>query len=39
MPTMSNLRRRAIQAKQRKVENATKREAKIVKKAQNAKKA
>jgi hypothetical protein len=38
MPTMSNLRRRAIQAKQRKIENAAKREAKVAKKAHNAKK-
>jgi hypothetical protein len=39
MPTMSNLRRRKIQATQRKTENAAKREAKIAKKAHNAKKA
>lgn len=39
MPTMSNLRRRKIQARQRKAENATKREAKIAKKDHNAKKA
>lgn len=39
MPTMSNLRRRKIQARQRKAENATKREAKIAKKEHNAKKA
>jgi len=39
MPTMSNLRRRKIQARQRKAENAAKREAKIAKKEQNAKKA
>ena len=39
MPTMSNLRRRKIQARQRKIENATKREAKIAKKEHNAKKA
>jgi hypothetical protein len=38
MPTMSNLRRRKIQARQRKAENATKREAKIAKKEHNAKK-
>ena len=35
MPTMSNLRRRAIQAKQRKMENADKRAAKIAKKEHN----
>lgn len=39
MPTMSNLRRRKIQARQRKAENAAKREAKIAKKARNEKKA
>lgn len=39
MPTMSNLRRRKIQARQRKIENATKREAKLAKKEHNAKKA
>lgn len=39
MPTMSNMRRRKIQARQRKLENATKREAKVAKKARNAKKA
>lgn len=39
MPTMSNLRRRKIQARQRKFENEKKRLAKIEKKAQNAKKA
>lgn len=39
MPTMSNLRRRKIQARQRKLENAEKRAAKIAKKANNAKKA
>lgn len=39
MPTMSNLRRRKIQARQRKAENAVKRQAKIDKKARNAKKA
>lgn len=37
MPTMSNLRRRKIQARQRKAENAAKREAKIAKKEHNAK--
>ncbi len=37
MPTMSNLRRRAIQAKQRKMENADKRAAKIAKKEHNKK--
>lgn len=37
MPTMSNLRRRAIQAKQRKMENADKRAAKIAKKERNKK--
>ena len=35
MPTMSNLRRRKIQATQRKLQNATKRAAKIAKKARN----
>lgn len=39
MPTMSNLRRRKIQARQRKVENAEKRAAKVAKKERNAKKA
>lgn len=39
MPTMSNLRRRKIQARQRKIENAAKRSAKIAKKERNAKKA
>lgn len=39
MPTMSNLRRRKIQARQRKAENAAKREAKIANKELNAKKA
>lgn len=39
MPTMSNLRRRKIQARQRKAENAAKRVAKIAKKERNAKKA
>ena len=39
MPTMSNLRRRKIQANQRKTENAEKREAKIAKKTRNTKKA
>lgn len=38
MPTMSNLRRRKIQARQRKVENEKKREAKIAKKERNEKK-
>lgn len=38
MPTMSNLRRRKIQARQRKLENVTKRDEKIAKKARNAKK-
>ncbi len=37
MPTMSNQRRRKIQARQLKLENTTKREAKIAKKARNAK--
>lgn len=37
MPTMSNARRKKIQARQRKVENAAKRLAKIAKKARNAK--
>ncbi len=37
MPTMSNLRRRKIQARQRKAENAAKRMAKAEKKARNAK--
>ncbi len=35
MPTMSNLRRRAIQAKQRKAKNAEKRAAKIAKRERN----
>ncbi|MEQ1716222.1 MAG: hypothetical protein ABL907_09600 [Hyphomicrobium sp.] len=39
MPTMSNLRRRKIQARQLKAENALKRAAKIAKKERNAKKA
>jgi len=39
MPTMSNLRRRKIQARQRKLENATKREAKAAKKVRNEKSA
>ncbi len=38
MPTMSNLRRRKIQARQRKVENEKKRLAKIAKKERNAEK-
>lgn len=37
MPTMSNQRRRKIQARQLKLENKTKRESKIAKKARNAK--
>jgi hypothetical protein len=36
MPMMSDLRRRAIQAKQRKAENKKKREEKAAKRAQNA---
>ena len=39
MPTMSNLRRRKIQATQRKLENASKRTAKVAKKARNTKSA
>lgn len=39
MPTMSNQRRRKIQKRQLKAENIAKREAKIAKKARNAKKA
>lgn len=39
MPTMSNSRRRKIQARQRKAENEQKRLAKIAKKERNAKKA
>ena len=39
MPTMSDLRRRKIQARQRKAENAQKRNAKIAKKARNSEKA
>lgn len=35
MPTMSNLRRRRIQAKQRKLKNAEKRAAKAAKRARN----
>jgi hypothetical protein len=35
MPTMSNLRRRRIQATQRKLQNATKRAAKAAKRARN----
>jgi len=35
---MSNLRRRKIQARQRKIENEKKRDAKIAKKERNAKK-
>lgn len=38
MPTMSDLRRRKIQARQRKADNAAKRNAKIAKKARNAEK-
>jgi hypothetical protein len=38
MPTMSNSRRKAIQAKQRKATNAMKRVAKIAKRERNAKK-
>jgi hypothetical protein len=37
MPTMSDSRRKKIQGRQRKAENATKRAAKIVKKQRNAK--
>jgi hypothetical protein len=37
MPTMSNQRRRKIQARQRKLENLTSRDAKIAKKERNAK--
>jgi hypothetical protein len=37
MPTMSDSRRKKIQARQRKAENAKKREAKITKKERNAK--
>lgn len=36
MPTMSNSRRKAIQARRRKVANATKRASKVAKKAKNA---
>ncbi len=39
MPTMSNSRRKKIQARQRKADNALKREAKVAKKARNAAKA
>ena len=39
MPTMSNQRRKKIQARQRKVKNATLRAAKIAKKDRNKKKA
>lgn len=39
MPTLSDSARKKIQARQRKAENAKKREAKIVKKERNAKKA
>ncbi len=38
MPTMSNSRRKAIQAKQRKATNASKRAAKIAKRERNSKK-
>lgn len=38
MPTMSNLRRRKIQARQRKAENENKRVAKLAKKVRNAQK-
>jgi 23S rRNA maturation mini-RNase III len=37
MPTMSDTRRKKIQAKQRKAENTRKREAKIAKRERNAK--
>jgi hypothetical protein len=37
MPTMSNLRRRRIQATQRKIKNAEQRAAKIAKKERNKK--
>lgn len=37
MPTLSDSRRKKIQARQRKTENAKKREAKIAKKARNSK--
>jgi hypothetical protein len=37
MPTMSNQRRKRIQARQRKARNAEKREAKAVKRERNAK--
>jgi hypothetical protein len=36
MPTMSNTRRKKIQARQRKLRNATRRLAKLAKKARNA---
>lgn len=39
MPTMSNTRRKKIQKRQLKAENAKSREAKIAKKLRNAKKA
>ena len=39
MPKMSNTRRKAIQAKQRKLTNAKRREAKIAKKERNSAKA
>lgn len=38
MPTMSDNRRKKIQARQRKAENALKRTAKVAKKTRNAKK-
>jgi hypothetical protein len=38
MPNLSDSRRKAIQAKQRKAENTKKREGKIAKKERNAKK-
>ena len=36
MPTMTDLRRKKIQARQRKAENAKKRAAKVAKRARNA---
>jgi hypothetical protein len=38
MPTMTNSRRKRIQARQRKVENATKRVARIAKRKRNSEK-
>ena len=38
MPTMADARRKKIQARQRKLENATRRAAKIAKKVRNSKK-